>query len=68
MPHGPFRGVPMLLKDALCQTAGDPYYGGMRALRDRDWRAHEDSTWRHGSGRPVSSSAAGRTFPSWPPV
>ncbi|MEW2297545.1 amidase [Streptomyces sp. NPDC006743] len=44
LPHGPFRGVPMLLKDALCQTAGDPYYGGMRALRDRDWRAREDST------------------------
>ncbi|MBW8086634.1 MULTISPECIES: amidase [Streptomyces] len=43
LPDGPFRGVPMLLKDFLCHTAGDPAYGGMRALRDRDWRAPEDS-------------------------
>ncbi|MGW1604843.1 amidase [Streptomyces eurythermus] len=44
LPDGPFRGVPMLLKDILCDSAGDPAYGGMRALRDRDWRATEDST------------------------
>ena len=43
VPDGPFRGVPMLLKDFLCNTKGDPTYGGMRALRDRDWRAQEDS-------------------------
>jgi amidase len=23
--HGHFRGVPLLLKDFLCETAGDPY-------------------------------------------
>lgn len=34
---GPFRGVPMLVKDALCHTAGDPYHVGMRLLRDRGW-------------------------------
>ena len=39
----PFRGVPMLLKDFLCHTEGDPVYGGMRVLRDRDWRAPRDS-------------------------
>ncbi|MDF3293041.1 amidase [Streptomyces silvisoli] len=44
LPDGPFRGVPMLLKDILCHSAGDPTYGGMRALRDRDWRAPQDST------------------------
>jgi amidase len=43
VPDGPFRGVPMLLKDFLCNTEGDPVYGGMRVLRDRDWRADEDS-------------------------
>lgn len=41
--NGPFRGVPMLLKDFLCYTAGDPVHGGMRVLHDRDWRAKEDS-------------------------
>ena len=30
LPNGPFRGVPLLLKDFLCETAGDPYYEGMR--------------------------------------
>jgi amidase len=34
MPSGPFKGVPLLLKDFLCQTAGDPYYAGMRSERD----------------------------------
>jgi amidase len=24
LPAGPFRGVPLLLKDFLCETAGDP--------------------------------------------
>ncbi|OXM52887.1 amidase [Amycolatopsis alba DSM 44262] len=41
--QGPFHGVPMLLKDFLCHTAGDPVHGGMRVLRDRDWRAPSDS-------------------------
>src|SRR5687768_11892486 len=33
LPHGPFRGVPLLLKDYLCETSGDPYYAGMTFLR-----------------------------------
>ncbi|WP_328608965.1 amidase [Amycolatopsis sp. NBC_00345] len=41
--EGPFQGVPLLLKDFLAHWAGDPVHGGMRALRDRDWRATEDS-------------------------
>jgi amidase len=43
LPAGPFRGVPLLLKDFLCHTAGDPYYAGMRLLRDLDWREERDS-------------------------
>ena len=43
LPAGPFRGVPLLLKDYLCQTAGDPYYEGMGFLRDLDWRAEADT-------------------------
>src|SRR4051812_15691994 len=43
LPDGPFRGVPMLLKDFLCHTAGDPYYEGMRFLRDLGWREPSDT-------------------------
>lgn len=43
LPDGPFRGVPFAIKDAVCQTAGDPYHVGMRFLRDRGWRADHDS-------------------------
>jgi amidase len=43
LPAGPFRGVPLLLKDFLCHTAGDPYYEGMRFLRDLGWRETSDT-------------------------
>ena len=43
IPNGPFRGVPLLLKDFLCETAGDPYYEGSRFLRDIGWRSPTDS-------------------------
>src|SRR4029077_4099711 len=37
LPDGPFRGVPMGLKDLICHSAGDPMHEGMRALRERGW-------------------------------
>ncbi len=43
LPNGPFRGVPILLKDFLCHTAGDPYFEGMRYLRDLKWREERDT-------------------------
>lgn len=43
LPPGPFSGVPLLLKDFLCETAGDPYYEGSRFLRDLGWRSPADS-------------------------
>lgn len=43
VPSGPFHGVPFLVKDLLCHTAGDPYHSGMSALRDEGWRASSDS-------------------------
>jgi amidase len=41
---GPFVGVPFLMKDAVCHTAGDPYHAGMQFLKDRAWTEDHD-TW-----------------------
>jgi len=43
LPDGPFRGVPLLLKDLTCASAGDPYHAGMRFLRDLKWVADHDT-------------------------
>jgi amidase len=43
LPEGPFRGVPFLVKDAVCHTAGDPYHCGMRFLKERGWVAPSDT-------------------------
>ncbi len=43
LPDGPFRGVPFLLKDLDVLSAGDPYHGGTRFLRDAGWVAPHDS-------------------------
>jgi amidase len=37
LPAGPFRGVPMLLKDLGAHLAGDPVHCGMRALKKAGW-------------------------------
>ncbi len=42
LPDGPFRGVPMLVKDLSCFTAGDPVHEGMAFLRDAGWTADHD--------------------------
>jgi amidase len=43
LPAGPFTGVPFLVKDAVCQEAGQPYHLGMQFLKDRNWAADSDS-------------------------
>jgi amidase len=43
LPAGPFRGVPLLLKDLGCHVAGMSVYGGTKFLRDRDWKSPTDS-------------------------
>jgi amidase len=43
LPAGPFRGVPMVVKDLLCITGGDPYHAGSRMLRDANWVEPQDS-------------------------
>jgi amidase len=40
---GPFAGVPFLVKDAVCHTAGDPYHLGMRALKEFGFTAKTDT-------------------------
>src|ERR1700690_761369 len=49
-PHladGPLRGVPFLVKDAVCHTAGDPFHCGMRLLKNLEW-TEPDDTWLAG--------------------
>lgn len=43
LPDGPFRGVPLLIKDLSCETAGDPSFAGTRFLQRADWRAERDT-------------------------
>ena len=42
-PDGPFRGVPIVLKDLGCHSAGDPYHCGMRLLRELRWTEPNDA-------------------------
>jgi amidase len=42
LPDGPFTGVPMVLKDLSCHTAGHPFHEGMRFLKDQGWTEDED--------------------------
>lgn len=43
LPAGPFRGVPFLLKDLSCHSAGDPFHEGMAFLKDRGWTEPHDT-------------------------
>lgn len=43
LPDGPFRGVPFLIKDAVCMAEGDPYHAGTRFLKEAGWRAPADT-------------------------
>jgi amidase len=44
LPDGPFKGVPLVLKDLLAGIEGDPIHEGMAFLRDAQYRAdHTDA-------------------------
>jgi amidase len=43
LPDGPFKGVPFLLKDLACPMAGEPGYDGMRAAKEAQAVAKDDS-------------------------
>src|SRR5436190_4486622 len=60
LPDGPFGGVPMLVKDLLCHTAGDPLHEGMRFLKDIGWTEEEDS-WLASRFRAAGFTILGKT-------
>ena len=43
LPDGPFRGVPMVVKDLGPHTAGDPFHEGMRFLKEIGWTEDADT-------------------------
>lgn len=43
LPNGPFRGVPFLLKDLMCHSAGDPFHEGMAFLKAQGWVEPHDT-------------------------
>jgi amidase len=42
LPDGPFRGVPIVLKDLVCTTAGEQVHEGMRLLKQLGYVAPRD--------------------------
>jgi amidase len=42
LPDGPFRGVPMLVKDLSCYTEGDPVHEGMAFLKNAGYKSDHD--------------------------
>ena len=45
LPDGPFRGVPLLLKDLACEMEGEPYHYGTRFLKEIGWRSDHDTAF-----------------------
>jgi amidase len=43
LPDGPFRGVPMVLKDFICHSAADPFFEGMNYLKKLNWAEADDT-------------------------
>ena len=60
LPDGPLRGVPFLVKDAVCHTAGDPFHCGMRFLKRLQWVAPDD-TWLAARFRAAGLVFVGKT-------
>ena len=60
LPDGPFRGVPMVLKDLDGYQAGEPYHAGTRHLRDLGFVADHDS-WLTARFRDMGVVFVGRT-------
>src|SRR5687768_12545580 len=60
LPDGPFRGVPMVLKDLDGQTAGDPFHCGNKALKAINHVPDHDS-YSHAKLRDAGFVFVGKT-------
>ena len=60
LPPGPFRGVPFLVKDAVCHTAGEPFHCGTRLLQRLGWIEPAD-TWLAARFRAAGLVFVGKT-------
>jgi amidase len=60
LPDGPFRGVPLLVKDLACHTAGDPFHEGMAFLKRLRW-TEADDTYLAGKFREAGFVVLGKT-------
>ena len=43
VPDGPFKGVPIVIKDLDGYSAGDPFHAGMKFLKELGWTSDHDS-------------------------
>jgi amidase len=41
LPDGPFKGVPVVLKDLFASIEGDPFHEGMAFLKNANWHADQ---------------------------
>src|SRR5919112_3266887 len=57
---GPFKGVPLVVKDLVCAVADTPHHEGMRFLRDQGFRADADS-WLTSKFRELGFVFVGKT-------
>ena len=60
LPDGPFKGVPMVLKDLDGHTAGDPYHCGNKALKEINYTPDFDS-YSHAKLRDAGFVFVGKT-------
>ncbi len=60
LPDGPFKGVPLLIKDLHAETKGDPQHDGNLALKKAGYRPSEDC-WLIGRYKAAGFCILGRT-------
>jgi amidase len=60
LPDGPFKGVPIVLKDLDGHTAGDPFHSGNKILKELNYKPDHD-TYSHASLREAGFVFVGKT-------
>ena len=68
LPDGPFRGVPMLMKDLWACEAGRPHHQGVQALKITEPSPTETPISSRPTGRQASSPSDERIRPSSAPA